>query len=394
MPDGLDLTPRTGVRIDRPELAPLAAGQLMRAGLPVIDSKATQMIQNYQELYAERGKMYSDMTMRDVCAEVLRLQGHHPPRDPGELVRAATSTSALSYVFTNAVNAQLLQAYKDMPDSTEGWVREADVENFKEAERARLTKAGSLTRLPRGGTAEHTAVGEAQATYKIARYAKTFQVDEQDIIDDRFDMLLQVPIEMAAAARRLRPDLVYSLLLSNPTMADGIALFDSNHGNLGEAGTALAAATLQAGIVAMAAQTEDGVGLNLKAAFLIVPPDLLFTAKTLLESAERVSSEGTFNPLRDENIVLRSDNRLGTSGVTDPASGTTYAGSATNWFLAASPLLAPTIEVGYLRGTNREPQVRGYELNQGRWGLGWDVHLDIGACVLDHRGLYKATGES
>ncbi len=48
-----------------------------------------------------------------------------------------------------------------------------------------------------------------------------FTADEMDFIDDRLGAILRVPIEMGRAARRVRPDLVYSILIENPALADG-----------------------------------------------------------------------------------------------------------------------------------------------------------------------------
>lgn len=94
------------------------------------------------------------------------------------------------------------------------------------------------------------------------------------------------------------------------------------------------------------------------------------------------------NVLAGEGMAYIAEARL-ENGVTDPSSGVTNSGSASTWYLASTQ--ARTIEVAYLRGTGRVPQVRAFRLDQGKWGLGWDVKLDIGAKALDWRGLHKAT---
>jgi len=385
----------------------LAAGLCHRNSIPVIDPNASDAVRRQQEQTAEAGNRYRDLPLLDVCRESIRLCGGRTPTTRTEIVRhaielsrrAAGSTGSLSNIFSTAVNASLVQAYQEAPDTTQGWVRETDVADFKSNERTMLDKGGNLTRHARGGTANQTTRSDSKEEYKVHRFSGQFQVDEMDIIDDRFDVLRQTPAELGAAAARVRPDMVYYILLANAALgADSVALFDaSDHANYGTSGTALAAPTLQAGIVAMAKQTQSSVNLNLRAQYLLVPQDLRFTAQVLLKSAERViasSSGGTFNPLRDLNIDLRVDNRLGVAGVTDPITGTAQAGTATNWFLACSPSQGPTIEVGYLSGTGRRPELRQYVLDQGQWGIGWDIKLDLGAKALDYRGLYKATGAS
>jgi len=322
------------------------------------------------------------------------MEGISEPVDREEMVRAAVSTAAMTNIFTTTVNAALMQAYTETVDTTVGWVRETPVSDFKTNERIQLGKTANLEKHARGGTAEHATREDSLESYKIARYSKQFVVDEQDIIDDRFNALLDMPAQMGAAARRLRPDLVYSILLANPTLnADSTALFHANHGS--NTGTdALDAAGIQAGLTVMGKQTQDSVNLNIQPQYLIAPVDLKFDALIALRSADRVissSSGGTFNPLLNENLELRVDNRLGAAGVTDPATGTAYTGSATNWFLAASPTAAPTIEVGYLNG-QQAPMLRSFVLDQGQWGIGWDIKMDIGAKALDFRGLYYSDG--
>ena len=199
-------------------------------------------------------------------------------------------------------------------------------------------------------------------------------------------------MEMGKLAARLRPDLVYAILLANPNMADSVALFASSatRGNLGSS-SALAAATLKTGIATMRLLQENGVNIGLKATHLLVPATLDYTARELINSTAitsgNTSGQGNFNSLQNVVQVI-SDERL-ENGVVDPASGTTYSGSASTWFLASTQ--ANTIEVGFLRGSGRAPTVRSFTLDKGKWGIGWDVAHDIGAKAMDWRGLRKTT---
>lgn len=379
-------------------LRALATGFMLRTGTMVVNPRANEAVRAQQERDAEQGSRYRDMTMLEMCREALRLDGRSAPHTRDELVRDAVSSASLTAIFTTNVSARLLERYLEITDTTVDWCRESDVANFKSNERFYLGKAATPERLERGGEAKHATIADNVESYKIARYAKQFVVDEQDIIDDNFNALQEMPDEMGAACGRLRPNLVYAILLSNPNLADGNALFSSAHNNyVTGTSTALSATSLAAGVVAMAKQTQDGVTLNIAPQFLIVPQDTRFTAQTLLRSAEVRDTTAstkytTYNALQDLTLVPRADNRIGVAGVTDPVTGTAYAGLATNWFLSAAATQAKTIEVGYLAGTGRRPQIRPFTLTQGRWGIGWDVKLDIGAKALDFRGLYMATG--
>lgn len=338
----------------------------------------------------EHAHRYSDMSLFDLCAEAVRMDGGVVPSGRLNLIKAAFSGSTLTNIFTTNVNTQVLSTYMETGDTTQPWTNTTDVADFKTNERPRMTKGPDLEKLPPGGTADHVSRSDIGESYKIARYAKQFVIDEQDVINDRFNALMDMPREMGLAAARLRPDLVYAILLANAALSDGTALFHADHGNL-DTTSALADATLRAAITAIAVQQENGVNLNLRASHLIVPSDLKFTASQLINSSEvrgATGQTGTRNPLQDENLTMISDSRL-SNGVTDPATGTAHAGSVSTWFLVAA--MAHTIEVAYLRGTGRAPRVRRFNLEKGQYGIGWDVNMDIGAKSLDYRGLHKST---
>lgn len=387
----------------------LGAALAIRAGTNMLPSRLTGEARAQRERILNQAERFADLSLLDMIRMAGAGSGVRVPIGRNETLeflrhdvqRAGAMTAQLSNVFTTSVNARLMQAWEEYPDSTTGWVSEVDVADFKTNDRIGLDKVPGLSRLPRGGTAKEATFGDVSESYKVFRFAKKATIDEQDIIDDNMSVFQTIPSDLGEAARRLRPDIVYALLLANANLSDGGALFNATatttaggHANLSTGGgSALSATSLQAGIVAMAKQKYNNVNLNLMAAFLIVPQDLRFTAEILLASAERVisaDSGGTYNPLKSMNIQLRSDNRIGVAGVTDPISGTARTGTATNWFITTRP--GRTIEVGYISGTGRRPQVRPYTLAQGQWGMGWDINMDIGAKALDYRGLYKADG--
>jgi len=347
----------------------------------------------------EAAHRFSDMSLLDLCREAIRLDGQYVPSQGSrkKIIEAAFSGSSLTNIFTTSINAAMLATYMETGDTTRGWTSEKDVGDFKTNDRIRLAKGKGLKKLPAGKTAKHTDRSDSVESYKIARFADQFVVDEQDIINDSMDAFSDIAPEMGLAAARLRPDLVYAILLANAALgADSVALFHTSHSN-DASSAALSALTLKAVIAALEKQQDNGVNLNLKATHLIVPSDLKHLAAQLIQSVETrnvgdgTSGDnaefGTQNTLASiENMSLVSDSRLA-NGVVDPASETTYSGSASKYYVASS--MGHTIEVGYLRGTGRAPQVRSFTLDKGQWGVGWDINMDIGAKALDFRGLQR-----
>lgn len=329
--------------------------------------------------------------------------------DAFDAERSAPSGGTLAYVFTTNMYAKLIEGWEEEPDTTV-WCDEEDVPNFLTQEDISLNAKTSLDRHTRGGKAQDATIADSHETYKIARYSKQFTADDQDIIDDRFGAIMRMPAEMGKAARRLRPDLVYAILLANPALvADSGKLFNSTaittaggHANLGSA--ALEKSSLQAGITAMQSQYrlegDKKIALNVRPKWLMVPSDLEWTARELTTSGQAAQT-GTsaavttyipVNLIAAERLGVVVEGRLSTMGVTDPVTGKAYAGNATNWYLSAGG--PRTVRVAYLRGTGRKPQLRSFVLDRGQWGLGWDIKLDIGAAAMDFVGLYKSTGGS
>ena len=382
---------RAGVALDSPIFA---SSEAIAMGIPKFLRRGIN--DDQRQRFMEAGHRYSDMSALDICAEAIRLDGGSVPHGRHQKIQAAFSGSALDSIFTQSVSASVLAGYVQSMDTTMGWTTSVDVPDFKSNQRERMDTMGGLSKLPRGQEADHASRSDVEETYKVKRYAKQFQIDEQDIIDDRLDVLSSTPGQFGAAAARLRPDLVYYILMANGALADGVALFHAaSHGNLNTT-SALAEATMKTAIARIEKQQDNGVNLNLMASHVIVPSDLKHTAANLIRSSTlvyggddetKVGSENTLASV--ESLSLVSDARLA-NGVTDPDSGTTASGSSSTWYMASA--MAHTIEVGYLRGTGRAPQVRSQVLSNGKWGINWDVKMDIGAKALDYRGLVKSTG--
>lgn len=376
----------------------LSAGLCLRAGLeyeqlPYGASLCTDGRRRLQERLATQGEQYSRMSLPDICSQALAIEGRSEPADRKMMVRAALTTSTLQHAFENSVNAHFSRGYETAEDSTRRWCDEGDVTNFKQHVDITLGKTTGLKKLNRGGTARQAVLSDNAEVYRLARYANRLEIDEQDILGDSANLFNEIPGELGDEAAQLRPNMIYSLLFANPSLSSDLtALFHASHGNL--SGVALGISGVQQAIVAMAQQTRNGRPLNLVGRHLIVPTDTRYAAKQMTQSLEVRGAgavNGTKNSLADEDLNVVSDGRLGSDGVTDPTTSIKYTGSETNWVLASEHR---TIKAVYLSGTNRRPSLRSYLLDRGRWGMGWDIHLDLAVYARDYRGLFFSTGNS
>lgn len=341
----------------------------------------------FDKAYAMR-----NMSMIDICRAALDLEGiQHDRYDNQDILQRSFSTATLNAIFTTNFSAQMLEGFVGIADTTIGWTAESELPNFLTAERIQGHKFSRLRKVDRNQEIQDASVKAVYESYKLTRYAEKFTVDEMDIIDDRFGMINMSPRDMGEAAGELRPDLVYSILLGNPTMGqDSIALFDTNtHANYTASGAALSSATLADRKSAMATQTSNGRLLNIRGEYLIVPETKSHVAEVLVGSSERrdttSSTEyGTKNWAQGKFNVV-SEPRLD-AGLVDPTTDLAVAGQAGSWFLATGRGRYG-IEVGYLKGTGGVPVVRRYTLNDGLLGVGWMVVMYVAAKAVGYQGL-------
>lgn len=361
------------------------ARQLHRGGQTADDASARAIEDAWQ---------YRRMSMVDLCRAALEVEGvRFSGYDRDEIVQRSFSTATLNAIFTTNFAARLLAGFTAAMDTTMGWTSNAQLPNFQTVERIQKHLNSKLKRTDRNITPPDSEAEAVLESYKLHRYTSRFTVDEMDIIDDRFGAIDNTPNDMGQAARQVRPDLVYYILLSNPTMGqDSTALFHADHGNLTASGAGLSFANIEARDAAMASQTSNGILCDIRGDYLIVPRTKKWVARRLVGSSERRDTTsgteyGTANPIAGEFQVV-SEPRLDV-GVTDPVSGSTEAGQAGSWFMAAAAGRYG-IEVGTLQGTGGAPVIRRYTLQEGRIGMGWLVIHYTGAKAVGYQGLAKS----
>ena len=322
-----------------------------------------------------RGYSLMDMARECLAAERVDVRG----KSKLEVVAAAfTSTSDFPLLLANVAEKAMMKGYEEAEETFQLWTSVGTLTDFKAGRRVGLNDFPTLLEVKEGAEYKFATVGERGETVQLATYGRKFMLTRQAIINDDLDAFSKIPLGMGRAAIRTVGDLVYAILTSNPNMADGVALFHANHGNLPTA-AAISTASVDAMRVAMAKQTAGGGALNLKLAKLLVPVALGGTARVVANSEFEVGSTSTTKNNTTPNSVR------GTFEVIEDAR--LDATSATIWFGAANPAMHDTIEVSYLDGIST-PTLE----QQGGWdidGVEFKVRLDAAVKALDHRTLAK-----
>lgn len=333
----------------------------------------------------EASNNFRSHSLLDLARQSLALHNVDTSRmDKMQLVAAAFthSTSDFTNLLANVANKAMMKGFEEAEETFQRWTNKGTLTDFKPAKRVDLNAFPSLLEVPEGGEYKHGTIGDRGETITLATYGRLFSITRQAIINDDLMAFTKIPMRMGRAAIRTVGDLVYAILTSNPTMADGKALFHADHSNIGT-GAVPATASVEEMRKLMALQKDNGAnakGLNIALAYLLVPQALAGVSRVVANSEFEVGASTKNNTT--PNIVRGSFEVV--------ADARLDAASSTKWYGAASPAMHDTIEVAYLDG-NETPVLE----QQNGWsvdGVEFKVRMDAGVKALAYQTLAYNAG--
>ena len=353
------------------------------------------------ERNCEMGQRFIGDHPRKICERILALEGiRYSSMSEEEVVQRAFTSLYLPRVFGPMIALQVIQAYEELEDSTTAFVDEQDNADFRPVEAIGIDYTQGMRRHIKGSQAKEVGFAEFGEFFQVDRFTGRFAMDEMDIINDQIGVGQMAPDMLGQMARQLGIDLIYAILLSNPTLRDGTALFHSSRNNI-----VTAAPLTVAGLTAVATRMSlqrvtmrngNTRTLNSQLGMLVTsiadnPEARAVTRATNVQSgATTAGGVPDMNPHAGRYQVY-SDGRID-NGVENPRTEAFVAGTATDYFAFERPQGRPrTLVRAHLRGTGRVPRVRSTVLNDGSWGIAWDVSKDIGAGIKTFRGVVRAT---
>ena len=127
--------------------------------------------------------------------------------------------------------------------------------------------------MPEGGELKHDVFGDEKLpTRKLKTYGRQFTLTRQAFINDDIDLVTRIPAKYAASARKTQNKQCYQILVNNPAIYDGTALFSSAHSNLLAKGTGITKEAVQGMILALQNQIDQfGEATIIRPAIIIVP---------------------------------------------------------------------------------------------------------------------------
>jgi len=300
--------------------------------------------------------------------------------DRQEIASRAMVSADFPLLLVSSGNRVLEQAYEEQNGSYQSWVKEVDVDDFKNQTDITLGDSGRLSKLKENGELKEKQLGEASEDWKLESFGAEFTLTRQMIINDDLSAFTNILGEFGTMAKRTANGIVYDLLQSKNdhasyTMKDGVAIFHADHNNLAGTGAALSATTLEAARTKMMRQksTDGKNALNILPKYLIVATEQEITARTLLSSmasTEANTNAGVINPFYNMMTII-VDAEL----------------AAGAWYIAGD---RRTIKAGYLAGTGRRPIVQMDA--QSLTKTVFQGVFDFGVVAEDHKSLYKNPG--
>lgn len=346
---------------------------------------------------AARSSELYGLDLVDMAREYLRRINHSTHgldkmRTVGEAFVRFTpghGVSDFSALLGNVATKAMLMGFERAPETWPRWCRIGRLPDFKTADRVNMSGFGGLDELPASGEYKQGGFSDLKEQIRLITYGKLFNINRQAIINDDMSAFTTVPMKMGQAANRKIGDVVYSLLISNPTLVqDSTTLFHADHANgvLSSGGqpdiTTLTAAFVAMGLQRAPAPTPEELGHVLN-----ISPRYLLCSKA--------------NEIANTNLVINEYDPAGTAGtlkrnpfmnrlevIADPRLDADSSGAP--WYLVADQNQWDTMEVAFLDGEQRPflDQQEGWSID----GVSYKVRLDAGAAPLGFQGWYKNVG--
>jgi len=297
-------------------------------------------------------------------------------------VRGAQTTSDFPILLEEALHKLVLRGFMAVQPAYSRFCKIGDVSDFRSWNRLVPGLIGNLDGVNEHGEYRDKAIPDAvKNAIAATRKGNIFSLTPEVLVNDDTGHISDMAFALGAAGPRTIDRAVFALIEANPTMADGFALFSSDHGNLAGTGAVPSVAEFDAARVAMAAQTapgEDAEPLDIRPAIAVAP--------TGLGGDMRVINDAQYDP--DTANKLQRPNKV--RGLVRDIVDSPRLTSAIAYYFFADPMIAPVIEVVFLNG-QREPRIV-QEESFRTGGLSWRVEMPFGAGAIDFRGGYKQPG--
>ena len=314
-------------------------------------------------------------------------------------------TGDFTNILANVANKSLALGIAQAPVTYPVWTKKRPVKDFRQATVASLSDFSDVEVIPEHAKPQHGSFSDKKEVGTLRTSGKIYTISRNALVNDDLSAFTDTPRNMGMAIENAKEKELYDYLFgttfAGPTMTeDGGALLNATavtssggHANLvSSGGAAPSRTTLDAGILAIMKaprmkgnpkDTSRPTGAVPK--FLIVPPDLLSTAWTLLASQQLALT-----------TYLNGPNPFATGGINPlqivcPAYLTTK--TTVGWYLATDPNVIGTITMLTLMGKSGPTLTQQDSAIDAALGVSYLIYDDWRWMADDWRGLYCNDGD-
>ncbi|HUW30279.1 MAG TPA: Mu-like prophage major head subunit gpT family protein, partial [Planctomycetota bacterium] len=305
-----------------------------------------------------------------------------PPRD--NWLAGSFSTMDLPTIISGGIEKMLLDAFQQAPNSIRTVAKRVPLSNFRSTTMVRLDPKGSLEEVAADGELQHLSLEETTASIRLSTYGRMIGLTRQAMINDDLGAFNQLPQDFANLASRKIADVGWTLILSNPS-----TFFGTDNANLLSGGSSpLSVASLSAAITLLRQQIDaNGSPIDIEPRFLVVPPELEFTARQII-----VSTQFARDVSSDDNLPMGQGITPNLQLVVEPRiSAAAFTGSSTTqWYVLPAPVNA-AIALGLLN-SREQPVIEQLDPPTQYLGRQWRAYLDFGVALVEPRVAVKSNG--
>lgn len=394
--------PQQEATADPKQAEPIIAALLCSVGL---DEAEVAELTSKKAMDVAASAAYRGYTLHQLMGHVIRAAGKHYSgshksddfiRATYEAERTLTAsgftTLTLSNILEAVANKTLLAAYRAQEVVWNKICRTTNHSDFKVHSRYRLDVEGAFQKVAADGELKHASLADAKYTNQIDTHGALISLTRQDQINDDLDAFLQIPRALGRLSAIKIEEVVFKLLLSNPS-----SFFSTGNGNYFTGTTsALSADSLTTGKKMFLNMVDsNGKPILVSPAVLLVPTTLDDTANVLMVERDLIAGTSTAKqPKRNPHVgTLKQVTTpyLNNTAITD-SDGTALTGqSDTAWYLFANPSVRAAMTVAFLNG-KRTPTIQSGETSFDTLGMQWRGYHDFGVAMEDTVAAVKSKG--
>lgn len=327
---------------------------------------------------ADGAKDYSTLSFENIARNCLRASNvdtSYLGRE--EIIKRALSTSDFPNILANVASKSVIKGYEAGQQTYRIWAKTGMLPDFKTASRVALGDAPEMLLNESGEEVQQGVIGDRGESITLKTYARKLVITRKALINDDAGLFNRIFFAFGQRAANQIEAAAYGVLIDNEALADGTALFHSDHDNLeGTSKGIVDSSKLSVAMAAIGNQKSDGgMALSLMGRYILGGFENLVAASILCNSTTdaSASSNADFNPYKNMGLVPVISGHI----------------PGKKWFLVADNI--DTVEVAFLNGKDT-PTIEAIDNDGSVLGRTYLAYIDYAAKALDYRGMFCNPG--